>query len=220
MFGTCKIAIDCSGSSKEPQRAGRAPRGSRSFAGTPSRPDALPVTSRFSVHEGHRCRHLPADDQRSLSVRELRQQAPTGCFTPSTRLGADPAMLMVRSMQFTLLRARYTRGEAGLDNSPDDRQVQSRPARQHGRRGTAHIGTVQVCPDALEQRVDIWLRQASVRTRGACLETGDTLFDAGDQCIVKGPAGDRMGIGNLPDNREHCERSVRRRELGEQPRTT
>jgi hypothetical protein len=109
-------------------------------------------------------------------------------------------MFMVCSMQLTLLGARNRRGETALDGSPGDRQVNSCATRQDGRRGGAHVGTVEVCPYALDQRDDVRLRHAGIGTRSAGLEAGDAFFNAVDQCIIENRPGTRVGVGHLSDS--------------------
>jgi hypothetical protein len=114
-------------------------------------------------------------------------------------------MFMVHSMQLTLLGARNASGKTALHGSPGDRQVNSCATRQDGRRGGAHVRTVEVCPYALDQRGDVRLRHAGIGTRSAGLEAGDTFFNALDQCVMEGRPGTRVGVGHLSGNYGHGE---------------
>lgn len=145
--------------------------------------------------------------------RKNRQELSTCLRAPPAHLGGDAAVFMVSGMQLTLLGARDARGKTGLDDRSGNRQIDGRATRQDGRRGGAHIGTVEVCPDALDQRDDIGLCHAGIGTRGAGLEAGDTFFDALDQCVIVGRRGIRVGVGDLSDSQGHGE-TFRCLELG------
>ena len=62
--------------------------------------------------------------------------------------------------------------------------VRAGPAGGHAACSSAHIRTIQVETDALEELLDILLAKARVGVGSASLGTGIALLNAADQCIV------------------------------------
>ena len=86
-----------------------------------------------------------------------------GLLAATTSLSADPAVLVVPGMVLALLPAKLAGGRTDLKHLPQNLFIRSRAPRHQGACGGAHVGAVEIEPDALLQLLDHFLgtRQAS-----------------------------------------------------------
>src|SRR5690606_448269 len=99
-------------------------------------------------------------------------------------IGAGTAVLMLVSVALAFVAAGVACGFAGMEHEADDFLVEAGPARRHGACRGAHVGAVEVEPDALGELLDRRLAETGVGAGGAGLRAVIAGLDAADQGVV------------------------------------
>jgi hypothetical protein len=87
----------------------------------------------------------------------------------SAGLGAHPAVLVVRGVLLTLVTAQAACFGTSLEGRPRHLRLEGRLPRHYPAGGGAHVGAVQVEPDAAGERLGIVLAEAGVGASCATL---------------------------------------------------
>jgi hypothetical protein len=107
-----------------------------------------------------------------------------GLHTAAADIGADAAMRVLVRMFLAFVGAEPASGYASVQHAADHLVIPARLARSHSAGDIADVGAIEVEADALRQRIDHLLREASVSARGADLRAGITLLDAADEQAI------------------------------------
>ena len=91
-------------------------------------------------------------------------------------------MVVLARVPFAFVAADSTRHDTGGQHGLAQVEGLGRPAGQHPPGRLAHVGTVEVEPDALAQHLDVGLGEAGVGARGAGLCALEAGLDALEQC--------------------------------------
>jgi hypothetical protein len=112
-----------------------------------------------------------------------REQIAASLLAAATDLGAHAAVVMVGRVALALLGARTTRDSARLERGAYDAKVRFGLTGQDPAGGLAHIGAVEVQPDAPHQLRHIRLAEARVGTGGTGGRAVEALVDAAQKQI-------------------------------------
>jgi hypothetical protein len=117
----------------------------------------------------------------------------------ATNLGADTAVVMVGRVPITLLGASATCDDTGLERGPYDGEIGLRLAGRDPARRVAHVGAVEVEPNAPHQLEDVRLAEAGVGATGARGGTVEALVDAFEEQVAVESDRPRMPLDDFSD---------------------
>jgi hypothetical protein len=107
-----------------------------------------------------------------------------GLLAAAADLGADAAMFMMLSVPVAFIRAQAAGKGAGFEHRAEELFVGTGPPGRSRSGSEADVGAIQIEPNALAQRRDIALDQASVGAGHAGLRAVITFVDAAYQCVI------------------------------------
>jgi hypothetical protein len=107
-----------------------------------------------------------------------------GLHASAANVCTNLAMLMHAGVLFALVRANPACRRAYMKHATDHLLVEPGPARRESARDVADIGAIEVEPDALGERLDLFFREASIRAGGASLRARIAFFNAPDQQMI------------------------------------
>jgi hypothetical protein len=148
---------------------------------------------------------------RHLRLAESCEQSAARLLAAAANLCADAAVVVVGRVAVALLGARTTCDNACLDRGSDDAEVRLGLAGHDAAGRVAHVGAVEVEPNAPHQLGHVRLAEAGVGAGGAGRGTVVALVDAAQQHVGVKAGRPRMALDDL-SNRHVL--SVRRWRLG------
>src|SRR4051794_16782160 len=132
------------------------------------------------------------------ALRELSgEQIGASLLAAATNLGAHAAVVMVGCVPIALLGARTTRDNARLERGADDAEVGFGLTGHDPASGLAHVGAVEVQPNAPHQLRHIRLAEARVGAGGTGGRTVEALVDAAQKQVSIKADRPRMAVDDF-----------------------
>src|SRR5690606_31474755 len=147
------------------------------------RAQTRPVVSRDIVHGASHDTGIDPTRRRTAAAPSAEFLLPNGeqllarLFAATARLGADPAVLVMRAVPGAFVAARPAGRSAGLEHRAGDRVVVARTAAQDAGGRRTQIGTVEVGADTRDELGHGVLTEAGVGARGTCLRAVAARLD-------------------------------------------
>jgi hypothetical protein len=119
-----------------------------------------------------------------FSMRHAASGFVAGLHAPAAGICANAAMLMHTGVLFAFVRAKPARRRTNMKHASNHFFVEAGTARGEPAGDAADIGTIQIEPDALGERLDLFLCEAGIGARGTRLGTGVAFLNAADQHVI------------------------------------